>query len=56
LSNIDEKVKNKIIEKIAQMKEVDKQNIDENTNLVIDLYFDSLDLAEIKSFVQTNFP
>jgi hypothetical protein len=56
LSEIDESVKNKIIEKIALIKEIDKKNISENSRLIIDLFFDSLDLAEIKSFVQANFP
>jgi len=55
LSKIDEEVKNKIIEKISDIKEIDKNNIKENSKLIVDLYFDSLDLSEIKSYVQTNF-
>ncbi len=55
LSQIDEEIKNKIIEKIAKIKEIDKKNILENSKLIVDLFFDSLDLAEIKSFVQANF-
>gem|GEM_PF-5542177 len=55
LSQIDEKIKNKIIEKIVLIKEIDKKNILENSKLIVDLFFDSLDLAEIKSFVQANF-
>jgi acyl carrier protein len=56
LAKIDEKIKNKIIEKIASIKEISSSNINENSKLIVDLFFDSLDLAEIKSFVQANFP
>ena len=56
LSEIDDEIKNKIIEKIAEIKEIKKDKINENSKLILDLYFDSLDLAEIKSFVQANFP
>ena len=65
LSKIDEKTKNKIFKKIAEQKEIPlspalspqgrKGVVNEKSNLITDLYFDSLDLAEIKSFVQANF-
>ena len=69
LSKIDEKIKNKIIEKISAIKEIDinipsqpslkskgRSKINEKSKLIVDLFFDSLDLAEIKSFVAGNFP
>jgi len=57
LSEIDDGVKNKIFEKIAEMKPHPNPLLKgEGTNLILDLFFDSLDLAEIKSFVQANFP
>lgn len=55
LSKIDEKTKNKIFKKIALQKEVWLDKINEKSNLITDLYFDSLDLAEIKSFISWNF-
>jgi len=56
LSTISQETKDVVFEKIAGIKEIDISNIDENKNLVIDLYFDSLDMAEIKSFIQVKFP
>ncbi len=55
LSKIDDTIKNEIISKIWEIKEISSKNILEDSNLVIDLFLDSLDLAEIKSFVQANF-
>ena len=55
LSKIDKKIKDSIIEKITLIKEIEKNSINENSKLVIDLFFDSLDLSEIKSFVAVNF-
>ncbi|MBS8122166.1 AMP-binding protein [Candidatus Vampirococcus lugosii] len=55
LQKIDEKILNKIIKKIAEIKEIKEDNINIKSSLINDLYFDSLDLAEIKSFVQNNF-
>ena len=55
LDNIDDNIKNKIIEKISLIKEIDKKNILEDSKLIVDLFFDSLDLSEIKSFVAGNF-
>lgn len=72
LTDITDDVKNKIKEKIMVIKEIkindnlsqpsfnikgkSKNIINSDSKLVLDLFFDSLDLAEIKSFVQWNFP
>lgn len=55
LEQLDPKIKSTIINKIAEMKSVKSSTINDKTNLIIDLYFDSLDLAEIKSYIQTTF-
>jgi len=54
-SDIDPEIKNQIINKIAAIKEINTENINEKSNLIVDLKYDSLDMAEIKSFVQLNF-
>lgn len=56
LSDISDDIKEKIIKKVSVIKELDISKINDNSNLVLDLFFDSLDLAEIKSYVQSNFP
>ncbi len=56
LSQIPEDVKNQIKEKIALIKGIDKIIVWDDSKLVLDLFFDSLDAAEIKSYVQANFP
>lgn len=60
INEIDEKlipedVKNQIYKKIWDIKSIDIKDKDIKTNLITDLYFDSLDMAEIKSFIQINF-
>ncbi len=55
LSKVDSEIKNQIKNKIAEIKEIKVWNIKDNSKLIMDLFFDSLDLAEIKSFVQANF-
>lgn len=49
----------KISKKIIQMKWLNMSSKDDliklESRLIFDLYFDSLDVAEIKSYVQTNF-
>lgn len=55
LSGISEDIKKTINKKIAEIKEISPDNINDKSNLVLELYFDSLDMAEIKSFVQSNF-
>lgn len=55
IDEIDELVKSKIIAKISEMKEINADSINHESNLILDLYFDSLDLAELKSYVQTIF-
>ncbi|MCD5380335.1 1-acyl-sn-glycerol-3-phosphate acyltransferase [Candidatus Gracilibacteria bacterium] len=56
LSKIDSEIKNKIITKISELKEIDAKLVKEDSNLILNLFFDSLDLAETKSFVAGNFP
>lgn len=55
LSKVDQTVISKILDKIAIIKSIDKNTIKWDSNLVLDLFFDSLDLAEIKSYIQANF-
>ena len=45
----------KVIAIIKKIKPEYSGNIDLNTNLVLDCFFDSLDMAELKSTVQSNF-
>lgn len=54
-SSIDESVKEKILEKVSLIKEIDAWTIATDSNLVLDLYFDSLDLAEVKGYIQSAF-
>lgn len=56
LKEIPLEVKNKIIEKVVLIKGIDKSSVSDDSKLVLDLFFDSLDTAEIKSYVQANFP
>lgn len=55
LSKIDKEVKKRIIDKISKIKEIKVSSVKEDSNLILDLFFDSLDTAEIKSYVQANF-
>jgi len=43
-------------EKVAEIKKVNKSDILFSTNLVLDLHADSLDMAEMKSAIQSLFP
>lgn len=56
-SNVDisKKVLNKIITVIKKIKPEYSGEINVNTNLVLDCFFDSLDMAELKSTVQSAF-
>lgn len=45
-----------IIKQIRQIKPAFTDDITLKTNLVLDVYFDSLDTAELKSFVQLTYP
>jgi len=66
LSEIPEKIKKDIFDKIASIKEMTspqhspqgegEKSISENSNLILDLFFDSLDMAEIKSYIQAKYP
>lgn len=52
---VPKEVKEKIIKRVCEIKEIQKEKINLESNLINDLFFDSLDLAEIKAFIQTNF-
>lgn len=54
LTQIPENIKEQIKEKITIIKQIDKTKIQDNSKLVLDLFFDSLDAAEIKSYIQAN--
>ena len=53
---IPEKVVDKIISVIKKIKPEYSWKFDLNTNLVLDCFFDSLDMAEMKATVQSLFP
>ena len=55
ISMINEEVKNNIKNKITIIKWINLSSVTNDSNLVLDLYFDSLDVAEIKSYIQANF-
>lgn len=42
--------------KVAEIKKIDTKEISFDTNLVLDLHADSLDMAELKSVIQSLFP
>lgn len=46
----------KVISIIQKIKPEYKWKIDEHTNLILDCFFDSLDMAEMKSTIQSSFP
>lgn len=61
--DFDQSVLENIVKKIKEIKQIDdnknnksKLKININTHLVFDLFFDSLDTAELKSFVQEQYP
>lgn len=41
--------------KVAEIKKIDVKNIKFETNLILDLHADSLDMAEMKSSIQSLF-
>ncbi|MCP4524126.1 MAG: AMP-binding protein [Candidatus Gracilibacteria bacterium] len=55
ITGIDPEIIQNIKEKISQIKEISISDIQDDSKLILDLYFDSLDASEIKSFVQANF-
>lgn len=55
LSEIPEEIKENIKEKISIIKQINISKIQDNSKLILDLFFDSLDAAEIKSYIQANF-
>lgn len=54
-SIVPEEVWTTIKTKIAEIRETDATAISNTANLILDLHFDSLDLAEIKSYVQSKY-
>jgi acyl carrier protein len=50
---VDKKIIQTIIQKVADIKEISSEEVTHNSKLVLDLYYDSLDLAELKSYVQS---
>jgi len=54
--DISEDTKKIIIDKVATMKDLLPDNLSLDSRLIIDCLCDSLDLAELKSFVSKNFP
>lgn len=42
--------------KVAEIKKIDPKNIKFESNLILDLHADSLDMAEMKSVIQSLFP
>ena len=53
---ISEKVVDEIVSIIKKIKSEYSWKFDLNTNLILDCFFDSLDMAELKSTVQSLFP
>lgn len=42
--------------KVAEIKKINPKELRFNTNLILDLHADSLDMAEMKSAIQSLFP
>lgn len=55
ISQISKTIKNDIKSKIASIKKLPLEKVSDEANFVIDLFFDSLDLAEIKSYIQAKY-
>lgn len=55
LINIPEDIQQKVISIIQKIKPEYKWKIDLNTNLILDCFFDSLNMSELKSTVQSTF-
>lgn len=55
LSEIPKDVKDKVIGKLAELKECDPSTIKPEMDLAVDLGFDSLDTAEVSAFLQDTY-
>jgi len=55
-NRISPEVKKKVFQKVAEIKSIDIDLLRFDTHLVLDLYCDSLDIAEIKSAISQLFP
>jgi Phosphopantetheine attachment site len=56
VSDIPSDVFETVRTKVAEIKKIDKNETSFDTNLVLDLHADSLDMAELKSAIQSLFP
>ncbi len=55
LDDIPKDIIDQVREKVATIKKIDIKDISFNTNLILDLHADSLDMAECKSAIQSLF-
>lgn len=55
-NQVSEEVWTTLRTKIAEIRKIDIASISHTANLILELHFDSLDLAELKSFVQAKYP
>lgn len=55
LDDIPKDVIDQVREKVATIKKIDSKDVSFNTNLILDLHADSLDMAECKSAIQSLF-
>ena len=53
--NFDAEIMNFLFTEIRKIRKIDRKNFTPEKNLILDFYFDSLDLAEIISIVQQKF-
>ncbi len=54
--DIPDEVYDKIIWEISEIKNIEEDELSYDTNLILDLHADSLDMAEIKAAIQMEFP
>ena len=57
LSKFSDDVINDVTNKVKEVKGLDKkEKLELSSNLILDLYFDSLDMAEIKNIILSSYP